>query len=335
MATIILPTFQEMVDLKTLTLDERKHEIDMLKKFDGLTSGIKLAGNKYLQHYFFKEIAKVKFDNKPSLFEIMHNEELKQKLYKNTITKNTNLAMNMTQAYTRMSPVCMFKPTIAKFLYKKFQATAILDPTAGWGGRMLGAVSSGIKYTGIDTNTTLKSGYDEIMSDIKGDTKMIWKSCLDVDFSTIEYDMVLTSPPYINKEMYENMKPFESGKAYYVDFLIPIINKGLANIKNNGAVCININKEYYDGLLKNGFRKADEIVEFQQSTRQNKEGITKMESVYCWRNDYKESIVINKPQEITPSSGAECKDGKCQDCFRKDEEIRILRNKIEQLKLLI
>ena len=79
METITLPTFQEMVDLKTLTLEERKHDIDLLNKFDGLTAGIKLCGNKYIQHYFFKEMAKVKFDNKPSLYEVMNNEELKQK----------------------------------------------------------------------------------------------------------------------------------------------------------------------------------------------------------------------------------------------------------------
>jgi len=349
MESLILPTFEEMVLCKTLSLEERQKEIKALKSFDGLTSGIKFAGNKYLQHYIFKEISKVKFDNKPSLYETMNDENLKQKLYKGTCTKEKNLAVNMMGAYTRMSPVCVFKPTIAKFIYTKFKPSAVLDPTAGWGGRLMGAVCSGIKYTGIDTNISLKPIYETMMTELGGDTKMIWKSCLDVNFSEIDYDLVLTSPPYINKELYEHMKPFESTKAYYVDFLIPLINKCLANIKNNGIVCININKEYYDGLLKHGFRKADEIIEYQQSTRQDKEGKTKMEMVYCWRNEiYIQKIaepvleqpvlaqpVLEQPVLAQPVLKEDCTNRSCYNCIKLEEENRILRRKIEQLKLLI
>tara|TARA_R110000868_G_scaffold116173_3_gene309602 strand:- start:674 stop:1675 length:1002 start_codon:yes stop_codon:yes gene_type:complete len=333
MENVILPTFEEMENLKQLSLEERMEDINSLKKFDGLTSGIKYAGNKYIQHYFFREISKVRFENKPSLYEIMQDEELKKKLYKGTFTKDKNLAVNMAGAYTRMSPVCIFKPSIAKFLYTKFKPTAVLDFTAGWGGRMLGAISYGCKYTGIDTNISLKPNYELMMKELGGDATMIWKSALDVEFSSIDYDMVLTSPPYINKELYEHMKPFESSKSYYVDFLIPLINKSLANIKNNGFVCININKEYYEGLLKQGFRKADEIVEYQQSTRQDKEGKTKMEMVYCWRNDLNIQTVLDK-KEIKEST-IECKNNSCNNCLKLEEENRILRKKIEQLKLLI
>jgi len=326
MEKIVLPTFDDMINIKTLTKDQREIEIQSLKKFDGLSSSIKLAGNKYIQHYFFKEIGKVKFDNKPSLFEIMNNKEAKIKLYKGTITKDKNLAVNMSQAYTRISPVCIFKPTIAKFLYTKFAPTSILDPTAGWGGRMLGAVSYGVKYTGIDTNISLRPIYKEMMEELKGNTHMIWDDCLKVDFSTINYDMVLTSPPYINKELYEHMKPFENNKSYYIKFLIPLINKCLANINNNGFVCININKEYYECLLSYGYRKANEIVEYQQSTRK-KAGVSKMEYVYCWRN------IIND-KEIKEEM-KECNDNKCSKCLSLEEENKILRKKIEQLKLLI
>ena len=39
----------------------------------------------------------------------------------------------------------------------------MLDPTAGWGGRMLGAWALGIDYTGVDTNTNMKIAYDNMM----------------------------------------------------------------------------------------------------------------------------------------------------------------------------
>ena len=331
MESVILPTFDEMLACRTLTAAERAKDIKAMKDFDGLTSGIKLAGNKYLQHYFFSEIAKVKFDKKPSLHEVMQDETLKQKLYKNTITKDKNLPVDMMAAYTRMNPVCLFKPSIAKFLYTKFKPTSVLDPTAGWGGRMLGAVASNIKYTGIDTNLSLKPKYEAMMAELNGNTTMIWESCLDVDFSKIDYDMVLTSPPYINKELYEFMKPFESSQAFYKTFLIPLITKCLAHVKNNGPVCINVNPEYYEALLQHGFRKADEIVHFQQSTRQDKQGKTKLEYVYVWRNQ-------GTPQPEIINLSSICKVGEtspCLNCSKLEEENRILRKKIEQLKLLI
>lgn len=328
MENITLPTFAEMVTCRTLTSAERAKDIKAMKDFDGLTSGIKLAGNKYLQHYFFSEMSKVRFDKKPSLFEVMNDDTLKQKLYKNTVTKDKNLASNMMGAYTRMSPVCLFKPSIAKFLYTKFKPTSVLDPTAGWGGRMLGAVTSNVKYTGIDTNLSLKPIYDAMMAELGGDTTMLWESCLDVDFSKIDYDMVLTSPPYINKEMYEYMKPFESSQAFYKNFLIPLITKCLAHVKNNGPVCININPEYYEALLQHGFRKADEIVEYQQSTRQDKQGKTKMEFVYVWRNTATTVVEISSVCKVGESVP-------CTNCSKLEEENRILRRKIEQLKLLI
>jgi DNA modification methylase len=194
---------------------------------------------------------------------------------------------------------------------------------------MLGAVSYGVKYTGIDTNISLKPIYKLMMDELKGDTHMIWEDCLKVDFATINYDMVLTSPPYINKELYEHMKPFENNKVYYKKFLIPLINKCLANIKNNGFVCININKEYYDCLLGYGYREADDIIEYQQSSRK-KEGKSKMEYVYCWINKL-EIKEVKEDKEVKK----ECNNKKCNNCLLLAEENRELRRKIEQLKLLI
>ena len=91
----------------------------------------------------------------------------------------------------------------------------MLDPTAGWGGRMLGAWALGIDYTGIDTNVNMKPAYDSMIEMLNSKTpaifeepklQMLWQSALDVDFSTLDYDFVLTSPPYVNLEIYEHME---------------------------------------------------------------------------------------------------------------------------------
>ena len=48
-------------------------------------------------------------------------------------------------------------------MFLKYGVTSVLDPTAGWGGRMLGAWVMGIDYTGVDTNTNMKIAYDNMM----------------------------------------------------------------------------------------------------------------------------------------------------------------------------
>ena len=108
-----------------------------------------------------------------------------------------------------------FKPTIAMNVYSQVKATAVLDPCAGWGGRLLGAVAMGLKYVGIDTNVALKPAYDEMMTTLGITSTMLWQDALSVDFSAIDYDCVLTSPPYVNLEIYEGMTPFQSDFAFY------------------------------------------------------------------------------------------------------------------------
>jgi hypothetical protein len=114
----------------------------------------------------------------------------------------------------------------------------------------------------------------------KPNLRMIWDSCLNVDFSTIDYDFVLTSPPYINLELYENMTPFESEKAFYEQFLIPLINKCLTSIRRGGRVCFNISPKMYGTLTeKYKYRTADETHDLLQQKRLGKD---KGDKIYVW-----------------------------------------------------
>lgn len=279
-------TFQQIVDDKKISFEERMKDLSNLKKFKADENERKFCGNNYLYHYQMENLCKTKV-KKYSLYEIMNDDDEYKKLYDKAqkLNRTGNLANRLFEAERFNGAVVFFKPSIAKFLYKKYNATKVLDVTAGWGGRMLGAWSLGIEYTGIDTNINLKPAYDSMIEELGGNLNMIWKSCLDVDFSTIDYDFVLTSPPYINLEMYENMKPFESNEKYYKQFLIPLITKCLENIKDNGAVCFNISPSMYNDLLKYGFRKCDEEYDLLQQKRLGKD---KQDKIYIWRNKYEE-----------------------------------------------
>jgi len=100
--------------------------------------------------------------------------------------------------------MCGFKPSNAIDLYKKYNPTHIVDPCAGWGGRLLGAMALDIDYTGFDVNTHLKSNYDQLINELgeHSTSKVVMKfeDSLNAVISGIDYDMVFTSPPYFNIE---------------------------------------------------------------------------------------------------------------------------------------
>ncbi len=313
------PTFEDVVEVKQLNEKGRIGDFMKLKEWNGLDNGVKKCGNQYLQHYQTRNIFQTKYEGKPSLYEIFQNQSLLEDLFKLTFTKDEDkLAINMPQAYTRRNPVCYFKCSTAKYLYTKFGAKKVLDMTAGWGGRMIGAYAHDIDYTGIDTNIELKPVYETMMTELSGHSKskcnMIWDSWKNVDFSKIEFDMMLTSPPYFNKEVYEHMTPFGSKDEYYKDFLIPMIETALKYIQKGGWVCININPEFYDELVgKYKFKSADKVELFQQSVAKTKDGAIKYENVYCWTSD-----------------SAPVKDcSACAECKQKDIEIRKLKDMLK------
>jgi hypothetical protein len=275
-------SFADIVNDKRLTDVQLNTDLANLKKFSADKNDRKFCGNPFLYHYQIANLCKVKVNKKKSLYEKMNDDSLYEKLYNLAMSLNRtgSLATRLFEANRFNGAVVCFKASTAKYLYKKFGATKVLDPTAGWGGRMLGAWALDIDYTGIDTNISMIEAYEGMIEKLNSNMTMIFDNCLEVDFSTIEYDFVLTSPPYINLEVYEHMTPYESNKAYYIKFLIPLLKKCLANIKNSGYVCFNISPTMYDDLLKNGFRACDMEYDLLQQKRLGKD---KQDKIYCWK----------------------------------------------------
>jgi hypothetical protein len=99
-------------------------------------------------------------------------------------------------------------------IYSKYKPSSILDFCAGWGGRLIGACALNVpEYIGIDINGGLEQYYNKISDffadeerkkrlKVKTQFKMFYESAITFDYSKIEYDMVLTSPPYYFLEKY-------------------------------------------------------------------------------------------------------------------------------------
>lgn len=291
-------TLADIENHKIISHEDLCKDLRDLENFDATHNANNFYGNPFLYHFQFKNLLRCSREHGKTIYDIWSDPEARAKLLDQTRLRNRGgrtAAGNIFECFRiNTGSVVMFKSTTAKYLYAKYGAQSVLDPTAGWGGRMLGAWSLGIDYTGIDTNTELKPAYDSMReylteydnSDFfetpRGKLDMIWQSCLDVDFDKIDYDFVLTSPPYINMEIYEHMTPWQSRDSFYTDFFMPLWQKCCDNIRPGGHVCFNISPKMFTEAQAHGLPNPDIEEDLLQQLGQQT-GKKKQDKVYIWQ----------------------------------------------------
>lgn len=233
----------------------------------------------YIKSKFQTEIDRT-IGNKGICYEVFSNkiEEYSKvswvdnmlKFYENEQYKNMTQDAKLRRIYALYyGSVNIFKPSVAKYVCDRFRPFSVLDPFAGWGSRMLGAMASSsvMKYTGIDNNKNLKQGYDEMREELRLSnlTEIIYDDCLNIDYSKHTYDMVLTSPPYYNLELYSNTQ--KKSKQEWNEFYREIFKKVFDNLQMDGYFCININTEIYEKVLEPMLGKPLDMIEYPKSYR--------------------------------------------------------------------
>ena len=279
-------TLQDIIDCKKITVSTYDDDLRKLNEFDADENVYKLCGNRIVYHHQFENLIRTHARHHKSFREFMTDDTLRQQLMsevnKRCIPYGRKITPSIMYDVYRANKNCVtiFKASTAKYIYRYYSAKHVLDFTAGWGGRMLGAWSLGISYTGIDSNINMKPEYDVMMTKLNKDNlEMLWDNCLNVDLSLYDFDLVLTSPPYINLEKYEHMTPFDSDDMYYKEFLMVMLNRCFEHIKQHGWVCINISIPMYDKLTnKYGYRECDE--KHILPNAKNKQNLKKCEYIY-------------------------------------------------------
>jgi len=287
-------TIEQIEEHKIISEAELNKDLENLYGFDASENRNNFYGNPFLYHYQFKNLIKCHREGGKTIYDIYNDGEQWDKLIDSARKRNRGgrtAAGNVYECFRiNLGSVVMFKSTTAKYLYQKYNAASVLDPTAGWGGRMLGAWALGIDYTGIDTNTNMKPAYDSMIDVLDNKTpaifekpnlQMIWQSALDVDFSKLDYDFVLTSPPYVNLEIYEHMEPWESDEKFYTEFFIPLWQKCIDNIKQGGTICFNISPKMYDDAVSFGLPVCEDEEDLKQQLGQQT-GKKKQDKIYIW-----------------------------------------------------
>jgi hypothetical protein len=146
-----------------------------------------------------------------------------------------------------------FPPHVARDILTENCAISVLDPCAGWGGRMIGAASVGARYVGYEPATATYDGLVRLGHWLTGfDTGFTYalhnQPFEDADLGSETFDLAVTSPPYFDTEKYS----IESTQAairwptptLFVDgFLKPMVTKSVA-VSRFGLI-INIGSRRY------------------------------------------------------------------------------------------
>jgi hypothetical protein len=162
-----------------------------------------------------------------------------------------------------------FPPFHARYLVDQYlpaEGGVVLDPCAGWGGRLLGTLcvprEGAVQYVGVDPNRRNKFAYEGLSRrvtiwlkrEIRGvrSAKMFYRPFEEwIRSSSAErykgrVDLVLTSPPYFGAENYDPDSAKQSGNRYtqYEQwrsrFYAPLMKGAYDLLKRGGVFALNI-----------------------------------------------------------------------------------------------
>lgn len=140
-----------------------------------------------------------------------------------------------------------FRPYNAVEVYTKYKSRNIIDPYAGWGGRLFGALSMGLNYTGFDTNTNLKTPYEQLIKKYNkgGVISINFTDSSKIDYSAYTYDTILTSPPYYDRELYEGMPEYTTKDKFEEEVIKPTLTGLWNNLPVGGVMALNVPAKLY------------------------------------------------------------------------------------------
>lgn len=189
--------------------------------------------------------------------------------------------------------ISAFKPTVAMQIYHRYKPKCVMDFTAGWGGRMLGACAYGVeRYVGIDTNVNLLIPYREMMDVLQHLTStqvdMHYYDSPTFEYSRYEYDMVFTSPPYYMLETYSHQPKYKSKADMSERFYKPTIRETWKHLAENGVYVINVNKEVYEREFVPILGESDEMFMMDMEVKHQEHKY--VEAIYVWRKPIRRTI---------------------------------------------
>ena len=240
------------------------------------------AGNKASDYFHQIERWKCDATGYPSPQKTWETERFRLTLFKALFSLkvteiNPTILRNLISL--RKYIAAQFRPSAAKYIYDFFHPEVVMDFSMGWGDRLLAAHASKSvhKYIGLDPNVNLFEGY---VNQIQTYSTFGTGKKIDYlispnraeDFQTFVPDMVdlvFTSPPYFDKEKYDQGENqsyirYKEFDTWLHQFLYNSIKLRTQTLKSGGYLVINISDIY---TRKTHFKICDAMNDYIASTK--------------------------------------------------------------------
>ena len=246
--------------LDTYDLAERRKDWAALQKKEVLSEGQILSidtrsrsGHKILDHHMH-HFFDVKNWCGVSVRSLVNQEQMEKALLANLSMHSTPYKSELRRMLTMtagLGNVTKYRTITSKAIVEFFQAKRIVDPCTGWGGRLLGTLASqDTKYVGCEPDPQTAEALRQILADpaisatIRARGQIIEKPA-EVALLEItqmpKFDMILTSPPYFNLEIYtageQSISKWTTWDLWISEWYKPLILGYLTCLKEGGVSC--------------------------------------------------------------------------------------------------
>lgn len=209
----------------------------------------------------FNEEVRIK-SHKKNKFSISnlwnHARTIKEIIYDLNLTHDSQIEAESLRngLFRRTKEPGLFRLTWCKGIFNVLFANNvkdwnILDISAGWGDRLINAILHDCYYLGFDPNVNLKPGHDNIIKKF-GDSKkqqVIYIPFEDSQLIKETYDVVFSSPPFFNIEIYhhdkngnltQSVNRYPSYENWLHHFLFASLYKSWISLKVGGHLVIHM-----------------------------------------------------------------------------------------------
>jgi hypothetical protein len=272
------------LEIKNITTEElEKDWLKLVEIKDKKIGSGNRTGNDIVDYFTFPQRLETIGNKKVGFYDFYQNKEkyCKKPYIRSFIKKNCKITRkNKTKVYYRIfsyyfGSINLFRPLNAIQIYNRFPSkVAVLDFTMGWGGRLVGACVLGLpKYIGIDNNIYLQVPYSKMCSFLREKSSTIidlyFQDALTIDYTSFSYDLVLTSPPYYNLEIYHGNK-IQEKETWENEFYIPLFKKTYTSLSMGGFYCLNVPVDLYEKVCRPLLGAADYRVPLKMRYRTSK-----------------------------------------------------------------
>lgn len=253
---------------------------------------------------YFPHAFDVKCGDKITSYEAFMDDDIFLNVIRKRLKMGTYMSdsgiRKMLKIFSGVQGVSNFRPTAAAAIYDTFAKDGVVwDMSGGWGGRLLGAIASGVKeYFATEPSELTFNGLHDLAEDFAGNMNYTIFKCGSESWLPEKnmFDLCFTSPPYFDLEKYAD-EPSQSyvkysTKDYWIEgYLAETFKNCYCGLKSDGLMLINIadikGKELENDMIltakKIGFKLRKKFfLALSNVNLRNKEKKFKYEPIYLF-----------------------------------------------------